>query len=195
MLRTVLGIDPMIGGATLKPKRAACLVVLVVLLALPACNTSEESEAPPATGQESPFELTGDVSAVDIEDVDFDVSLPPEGVEVDVDAGITVNMTINLETIDDASSTLCGVAVGQDVILVVTEDTDLDFDRPLSELGTLEDESVRASGTAREATGGESPGQGTTEPAGNCTFHAATLSLVEEQTPAATPSPSPTGTP
>lgn len=177
------------------PRRAVLLTALAMLV-LPACNTQDDTGPPAATGEESSFELTGDVSAVDIEDVDFDVSIPPEGVNVDVDGGITVNLTVNLETIDDASSELCGVAVGQDVIVVVTDETDLDFDRPVSELGTLEDESIRASGTAREEAAAASPGQGTTEPASSCEFHASTMSLVEESPPpGATPTPTSTPSP
>jgi hypothetical protein len=196
MWRTLLGNQPFAeGGRALKTKRAACLTLLLTILLLSACNTQEDEQPPTTTGEETPFELTGDVSAVDIEDVDFDVSLPAEGVNVGVDAGITVNLTVNIETIDDPSSQLCEVAAGQDAIVVVTEETDLDFDRPLSELGTLEDESIRASGTARQEAAAESPGQGTTQPAGSCRFHASSLSLIEEETPVTTATPSPTPSP
>jgi hypothetical protein len=162
------------------------------MMLLPACNT-EESEPPPTTGQETSFELSGDVTAVDIENVDLDVSVPPPGerVGIDVDAAITVNLTVNIETLDDASSQLCGLEVGQDVVVVVTEETDLEFDRPLNELGTLEDESIRATGTARETAAVQSPGQGTTGPGGSCEFAARTLAVVEEASPAPTVSPTP----
>ena len=161
------------------------------MLLLSACNT-EQDATPPATGQESSFELTGDVTAVDIENVDLDVSVPPPGerVALDVDASITVKLTVNIETMDDSSSQLCGLEVGQDAIVVVTEETDLEFDRPLNELSTLEDESIRATGTARETAAVQSPGQ-TTEPSGSCEFAAGTLALVEETSPAATVSPTP----
>ncbi len=172
-------------------RKVACLSAFLALMLLPACNLDEDAAPPATTGRESTFELSGDVTAVDIEDVDFDVSVPPEGANVDVDAAITVNLTVNIETIDDASSELCGLEVGQDVVVVVTDETDLDFNRPLSELGTLEDESVRASGAARETAAVQSPGQATVEPGGNCEFSARTLSLVEEASPAATVSPIP----
>jgi hypothetical protein len=102
-----------------------------------------------------------------------------------------VNLTVNIETIDDPSSQLCGLEVGQDVVVVVTEETDLEFDRPLNELGTLEDESIRVSGTARETAAVQSPGQATTDPGGTCEFSASTLSVVEEASPTATVSPTP----
>lgn len=162
---------------------------LVMMMALTGCNTQEDATPSATTGEETSFELTGDVAAVDIEDVDFGLSIPPEGVNVGVDAAIKVNLTVNVESIDDATSQLCGVKAGADAIVVVSEQTDLDFDRPLTELGTLEDESIRVKGTARERAAVQSPGDGSTEPAGKCEMEAETVALVEEATPEPTTSP------
>ena len=170
-------------------KRWSSVALLLILMGLPACNTQEDDAPPPSTGQESSFDLTGDVSAVDLEDVDFGLSLPPEGVNVGVDAGITVNLTVDIESIDDASAQLCGLQAGGSVIVVVTDETDLDFDRPLTELGTLEDESIRVQGTARERAAVASPGDGSAEPVGECELEADTVALVEEGTPGPTTSP------
>jgi hypothetical protein len=158
---------------------------------LAACNIQEDGVPPLTTGQESSFELTGDVAAVDIEDVDFGLSIPPEGVNVGVEAGITVSLTINIESIDDATAQLCGLQAGSDAILVVDDNSDLDFDRPLTELGTLEDESIRATGIAKERAALQSPGGGSTEPAGKCELRAQTVALVEQATPEPNASPTP----
>jgi hypothetical protein len=158
---------------------------------LPGCNTQEDATPPPSTGQESSFELTGDVAAVDIEDVDFGLSIPPDGVNVRVEAGITVNLTVDLESIDDATAQLCGLKGGTEAIVVVDDNTDLDFDRPRSELGTLEDESIRAIGIAKERAALQSPGDGATEFADKCELKAEAVALVEETTPEPNTSPTP----
>ena len=75
-------------------------IAVRLMMALPACKTREDATPPPSTGRESSFELTGDVSAVDLEDVDYGLSMPTEGVKVGVDAGITVSVTVNIESID-----------------------------------------------------------------------------------------------
>ena len=172
-------------------KRWSPITVVLIMMALPACNTQEDATPPPSTGRESSFELTGDVSAVDLEDVDFGLSMPTEGVNVGVDAGITVNVTVDIASIDEASSELCGLAAGGEVVVIVTDETDLDFDRPLTELGTLEDESIRVGGTARERAAVTSPGDGSTEPTSECDLQADTVALVEDATPE--PNTSPTG--
>jgi hypothetical protein len=94
-----------------------------------------------------------------------------------------------MESIDDATAQLCGLQAGTDVIVVVDDNTDLDFDRPLTELGTMEDESIRASGIATERAALQSPGGGSKEPAGKCELRAQTVALVEEATPEPNASP------
>ncbi|HEX2052826.1 MAG TPA: hypothetical protein VHJ78_03735 [Actinomycetota bacterium] len=155
---------------------------------LSACNTADDTSTAPTTGQESAFQLTGDVSAVDVEDVDVDVdvSAGPDGIDIDPSGSVTVQLTVNLESINDEAAQLCGLQAGRDATVVVTDETDLDVDRPLAELGTIQDESITASGTARQLVGSDASAN---EPAGNCTLAAASLALAEE--PAAEGSPTP----
>lgn len=161
-------------------------VSLLAILALgSACNTDTDSRAPVAPDEESTFDLTGDVTAVNIQDVDVDVSIPTEGIDVDIDASIKVQLTVGVESIDQATADLCAIENGSQVIVVVTEKTDLDFDRPLSELSSLEDESIRTTGTAHKSSGKPEQDPG---PSGDCFLQAETLGLVEEK-PEASPSP------
>lgn len=162
------------------------LVLAAFLLA--ACNTADDSTNVPTTGEEAAFQLRGDVSAVDIEDVDVDVdvSAGPDGVDIDPSASARVQLTINLEEINSEAAQLCGLQSGSDAVVVVTDETDLQMDRPLEELGSIQDESVTASGTARKlADAGTQP----TEPAGGCALDAATLGLDEEPQGEGNPTP------
>lgn len=162
-------------------------VSMVTILALgPACNTDAGSGAPGVTGEESSFELTGDVTAVNIEDVDVDVSIPTEGIDVDIDASIKVQLTVGVESIDQATADLCAIENGSQVIVVVTEDTDIAFGRLFSELNSLEDESIRARGNAHKASDNADENTG---PSGNCELQAEKLELVKEESE---PSPSST---
>lgn len=153
------------------------LFIVATLALTSACNTDVDSGTPAVTGQEALFEITGDVTAVNVEDIDVDVSIPSEGIDVDLDASIKVQLTVGLESVDAESAALCALKSGSQVIVVVTEKTDLEFDRPLSELNSLEDESIRATGNAHRTPG--TPG-GITDPSGTCELQAEKLGLVEE---------------
>lgn len=165
---------------------------------LSACATADDSSTAPTTGQETSFQLTGDVTAVDIEDVDVDVdaSVGPDGIDVDPSGSITVQVTVNLESINDEAAQLCGLEVGGEAVVVVSDETDVQFDRPLTELDTIEDESIIASGSARELAGATANGA---DPGGECSLDAATLGLAEEPegqgSPTTTPATPATATP
>lgn len=162
--------------------------ILVIALTLAGCNTQGDSDGA-TTGTEAAFELTGDVSAVEIEDVDFglDLSTGGEGVEMNPNASVTVQLTVNIESINQEAADLCGLESGSDTVLVVTDETDLGLDRPLEELGTIRDESIRTTGTARKLSG-ETASPDAAAPQGSCRLDARTLALAEEAgAPSATP--------
>lgn len=163
-------------------------VLLVGVLLLPACNTGDDAANEATTGEQAAFELRGDVTAVDVEDVDVnvDVSAGPEGVDIDPSGSVRVQLTVNLEEINTEAAQLCGLQAGSDTVVVVTDETDLAMDRPLTELATIQDESVTASGTARKlAASGAEP----TEPAGGCALEASNLGLAEEPEGEGNPTP------
>ncbi len=168
--------------------KATWLVALVLLF--PACATADDNTTAPTTGKESSFQVTGDVSAVDVEDVDVDVdaSIGPDGFDVNPSGSVTVQVTIKLESINDEAAELCEVQAGGDAVLVVNDDTDLAFDRPLTELDTLRDESVTATGTARELAGQTVDAA---DPGAACILTAVTLALAEEPGDPATTAPAP----
>ena len=157
--------------------KGAALLILVVVLS--GCNTADDTSKAPSTGRQASFQLSGDVSAVDVEDVDVDVdvSAGPGGINIDPSAGVTVQLTVTLEAINQEATELCGLESGGEAVLVVTDETDLDFDRPLTELGTIQDESITASGTAEQLAAGT---QGAAEPDARCSLTATTLALAEE---------------
>ncbi|HEX2178036.1 MAG TPA: hypothetical protein VHL54_00740 [Actinomycetota bacterium] len=164
--------------------------ILVIVLTLAGCNTEGNSSDDPTTGTEAAFEVTGDVSAVDIEDVDFglDLSTGGEGVEINPSASVTVQLTVNIESVNREAADLCGLEPGSDTVIVVTDETDLALDRPLEELGTIQDESIRTTGTARELSGETAGPDAAVAPAGSCRLDAQTLALAEEAgSPSATP--------
>jgi hypothetical protein len=164
--------------------------ISVLVLALAGCNTDGDSSDDATTGAEAAFELTGDVSAVDIEDVDLglELSTGAEGVEVNPNASATVQLTVNLESINQEAADLCGLQSGSDAVIVVTDETDLGLDRPIEELRTIRDESIRATGTARELSGETAGPDAGTAPEGSCRLDARTLALAEEPgSPSATP--------
>jgi hypothetical protein len=163
---------------------------MVAALVLCACNTDDDASDDPTTGSEAAFEITGDVSAVDVEDVDvgIDLSTGPDGVEFDPSASATVQLTVNLESINQEAAGLCKLEVGSDAILTVTDETDLELDRPFEELGTIGDESVKATGRASELSAETASPNAATDPDGACRLQAETLSLAEETaSPSATP--------
>lgn len=161
---------------------------MVAVLVLGACNTDDDASDDPTTGSETAFEITGDVSAVDVEDVDvgIDLSTGPDGAEFNPSA--TVQLTVNLESINQEAAELCKLEVGSDALLTVTDETDLELDRPFEELGTIGDESVKATGRASELSAGTASPDAATDPDGACRLQAETLSLAEETaSPSVTP--------
>jgi hypothetical protein len=173
---------------------------LLVLLVLAACNTADDTSDANTTGATAQFEISGDVSAVDIEDVDFDpnISTGPDGIDVDPEASIRVQLTVNIESINEEAAELCKLQADSDAIVVVTEDTDLDFDSDLSEMDTLDDESIIATGTAEERLVESDSTPTTTDPDGACVLTAERVRLDEEapteQSESPTPTPSVTAT-
>lgn len=168
--------------------------MLLCLVLLAACNTDDDASDDITTGKEAQFEISGDVSAVDIEDIDVDpgISTGPDGIDVDPSASVRVQLTVNVESINDEAAALCKLQPGGDAILLVTEDTDIDFDRPLDELDELDDESITASGTAEERLVESDATPNASDPDGTCVLTVERLALKEEATttPAATPTPS-----
>jgi hypothetical protein len=175
--------------------------MLLCLVLLAGCNTDDDASDDMTTGRQTQFEISGDVSAVDIEDIDVDpgISTGPDGIDVDPSASVRVQLTVNVESINDQAAELCELQPGGDAILLVTEDTDIDFDRPLDELDTLNDESITATGTAEERLVESDATPNASDPDGTCVLRAERLALREEATttPAATPTagPSPGITP
>jgi hypothetical protein len=167
---------------------------LLVLLGLTACNTADDTSDANTTGETAQFEITGDVSAVDIEDVDFDpnISTGNDGIDIDPEASIRVQLTVNIESINAEAAELCKLQPDSDAIVVVTEDTDLDFDSDLSEMDTLDDESIIATGTAEERLVESDATPSTTDPDGACVLTAERVRLAEE-TPAPNGSPTEPG--
>lgn len=165
----------------------------LVLLVLAACNTADDTSDANTTGETAQFEISGDVSAVDIEDVDLDpnISTGPDGIDIDPEASIRVQLTVNIESINEEAAELCKLQPDSDAIVVVTEDTDLDFDSDLNELDTLDDESITATGTAEERLVESDSTPTTTDPDGACVLNAERVRLAEET--ATEPSESPTG--
>ncbi|HYN98778.1 MAG TPA: hypothetical protein VEU28_03815, partial [Actinomycetota bacterium] len=141
---------------------------LLVLFLLGACKTADNTAGTDTTGQQTQFEVSGDVSAVDVEDVDVDpnISTGPDGIDIDPEASVRVQVTINIESINDEAAELCNLQAGSDAIVVVTDDTDLNLDRSITELDTLSDESIVATGVAQERQSGASPT--VTQPDGGC---------------------------
>ncbi len=165
-------------------------LLVVAALVLGACNTDDDGSDDPTTGTETAFEITGDVSAVDVEDVDvgIDLSTGPDGVEFNPSASATLQLTVNLESINREAAELCKLEVGSDAILTVTDETDLELDRPFEELGTIGDESIKATGRASELAAETASPNAATDPDGACRLEAETLSLAEETaSPSATP--------
>ncbi|CAN5864580.1 hypothetical protein BH23ACT12_BH23ACT12_14760 [soil metagenome] len=171
---------------------------LLLVLALAACNTADDSSDAITTGEQVQFEIAGDVSAVDIEDVDVDpgISVGPDGIDVDPQASFRVQLTVNIESINDEAARLCDLQAGSDTIVIVTEDTDLDFGRSITEMDTLDDESIVATGMAEERLIESDATPTTTDPDGACVLSVERLRLDEEAatttTPSPTSSPSPT---
>lgn len=169
--------------------------MLLCLISLGACNTGDDTSDDLTTGQQSQFEISGDVSAVDIEDIDIDpgVSTGPDGIDVDPSASVRVQLTVNVESINDEAARLCKLQPSGDAILLVTEDTDIEFDRPLDELNTLDDESITASGAAEERLVESDATPNASDPDGICVLRVERLALKEEATttPGATVTPSP----
>ena len=174
---------------------------LLVLALLVACNTGDDTSDANTTGRQAQFEISGDVSAVDIEDVDVDpgVSTGPDGVDVDPDVSIRVQLTVNIEAINEEAAELCKLQAGSDAIVVLTEDSDLDFDANLTEMDTLDDESIIATGTAEERLVESDSTPTTTDPDGSCVLTAERVRLEEETAiqpgESPSPTPSPTATP
>lgn len=170
----------------------------LVLLVLAACNTADDTSDANTTGETAQFEISGDVSAVDIEDVDLDpnISTGPDGIDIDPEASIRVQLTVNIESINEEAAELCKLQPDSDAIVVVTEDTDLDFDSDLNELDTLDDESITATGTAEERLVESDSTPTTTDPDGACVLNAERVRLAEETAtePSESPSPSPSVT-
>jgi hypothetical protein len=175
--------------------------MLLCLMLLAACNTDGDTSDDLTTGQKTQFEISGDVSAVDVEDIDIDpgISTGPDGIDVDPSASVRVQLTVNVESINDVAAELCKLQPGGDAILLVNEDTDIDFDRPLDEMDTLNDESITATGTAEERLVESDATPNASDPDGTCVLQVERLGLREEATtsPAATPTagPSPSITP
>jgi hypothetical protein len=171
---------------------------LLVLLGLTACNTADDTSDANTTGETAQFEISGDVSAVDIEDVDFDpnISSGNDGIDIDPEASIRVQLTVNIESINAEAAELCKLQPDSDAIVVITEDTDLDFDRDLSEMDTLDDESIIATGTAEERLVESDSTPTTTDPDGACVLTAERVRLDEETPtePGESPTPSPSVT-
>lgn len=167
----------------------------LVLAVLAACNTADDTSDANTTGEQAQFEISGDVSAVDIEDVDVDpgISTGPDGIDIDPEASIRVQLTVNIESINEEAAALCKLQADGDAIVVVTEDTDLDFDANLTEMDTLDDESIIATGTAEERLVESDSTPTTTDPDGACVLTAERVRLDEETAtePSAEPSPSP----
>ncbi|HEX2148927.1 MAG TPA: hypothetical protein VHI31_01950 [Actinomycetota bacterium] len=163
---------------------------LLVLFLLAACNTADNTAGTDTTGEQTRFEVSGDVSAVDVEDVDLDpnISAGPDGIDINPEASVRVQLTINIESVNDEAAELCNLEAGSDAIVVVTDDTELNLDRSITELDTLSDESIVATGVAqeRQAESGASPTA--TDPDGGCLLTAQSLELDQES---ATSSPSP----
>ena len=166
--------------------------LFILVLVLTACNTADDASKAPTTGQRASFHLSGDVGAVDVEDVDVDVdvSAGPGGINIDPSAGVTVQLTVTLESINQEAGRLCGLQSGGEAVVVVTDETDLELDRPLSELGTIQDESITASGTAEQLAAATADAA---EPGTRCSLTASTLAVAEEPGggPTATTSASP----
>lgn len=167
---------------------------LLVLSVLAACNTADDTSNANTTGQTAEFEISGDVSAVDIEDVDLDpgISAGRDGIDVNPQASIRVQLTVNIESINQEAADLCKLQAGSDTIVVVTEDTDLDFDTNLTEMDSLDDESVIATGTAEERLVESDSTPTTTDPDGVCVLTAERLRVDEETITEPVESPTPT---
>lgn len=184
-----------------RTRSRALVGALLVLMVLAACNTGDDTSDANTTGEEAQFEVSGDVTAVDIEDIDVDpnISAGTDGIDIDPEASIRVQLTVNIESINTEAAELCKLQVGSDAVVVVTQDTDMDFDSPLNEMNTLDDESIIATGTAEERLIESDSTPTTTDPDGACVLNAERLRLDEESpdepSPTATPKPSVSPTP
>lgn len=158
-----------------KPRLAG--LVIAGVLALPACARSEPT--PPATGRQSTFSLTGSVVSVDVKGVDVNLRLPTAGLNAGASAAFKVNLTMKIESIDQATGKLCGLKVGDRAVIKATNKTDLAVGQPISKLGSLQDQTIGAAGTAREIS----------SPPGTCDLQASSLKLVPG---VSAPFPSPT---
>lgn len=151
-------------------------LVVAGLLALPACAGREPSL--PATGRQSPFDLTGSVVSVDVKGVDVNLNLPTAGLNAGASAAFKVDLTMRIESIDPPTGKLCGLGAGDKVVVGATNKTDLAVGQSISNLGKLQDQTIGAAGTAREIS----------SPPGTCDLQASSLKLVQG---VSAPSPTP----
>lgn len=142
------------------------LAMLLTLFLLAACGGEEpaETEASPTTGDTGAFEISGTVTEVEIES-DEDEATPtasPTGTASPTDAdsptasptgtptGPLARLLVEVESINAGPAELCDVNEGDEVTIIVTEDTVIDPDQELEELEEIEGRSVTAEGNAEE---------------------------------------------